>query len=241
MKELSKETWDNYLKRNDSIITDLFHGLVKSTLNCLECNKISIKFDPICYLSLPLPSKKERLIEITYVPLDIKQPLTKYKLTVLKNGTINDLCTALEQYTSVPKQRMAVCDVYNSKIFHLFESSESVSNIRERDEIYVYQIASNFNSPDHFKFNFYLKSKSTYTYNQSYFGLPLVFTIAKSEINAANVYERGNQAIKRLVGEADDLNFNDNLNDEIDKKLSKQKLVFVKNFFRPSTISFLSL
>jgi hypothetical protein len=170
-EELAKETWDIYLKRNNSVIVDLFHGLVKSTLNCLECNKISVKFDPICYISLPLPSKKERLIEITYVPLDPKEPLTKYKLNVLKNGTISDLCTVLEQYTNVGKQRVAVCDIYNSKIFHLFDTTEPVSNIRERDEIYAYQLPANYNSQDHFKFYFYLKSKRFFIFIWKILGL----------------------------------------------------------------------
>ena len=156
---MSKETWENYTKRNDSIIVDLFHGLVKSTLNCLVCKKISVKFDPMCYLSLPLPSKKERLIELTYVPMDTKKPLTKFKLNVLKNGSIAELCNSLDQFINVPKQRIAICDIYNSKIFHLYESSEPVSNIRERDEIYAFQLDADYNSLEHFKFYVYLKSK----------------------------------------------------------------------------------
>ena len=69
-QEVAKEAWDNYLKRNDSIIVDIFHGLLKSTLVCPECNKVSVTFDPFCYLSLPLPMKKERLIDVCFVPLD---------------------------------------------------------------------------------------------------------------------------------------------------------------------------
>ena len=67
---MAKESWDNYLKRNDSIIVDIFHGLLKSTLVCPECSKVSVTFDPFCYLSLPLPVKKERQIEVFLVPLD---------------------------------------------------------------------------------------------------------------------------------------------------------------------------
>jgi ubiquitin carboxyl-terminal hydrolase 4/11/15 len=65
----AEESWQDHKKRNDSIIVDIFHGLLKSTLNCLTCKEISIKFDPYCYLSLPLPSKKERLVEVYFVPL----------------------------------------------------------------------------------------------------------------------------------------------------------------------------
>lgn len=69
-QEVAKEAWDNYRLRNDSIIVDIFHGLLKSTLVCPECSKISVTFDPFCYLSLPLPIKKERQIEVFFVALD---------------------------------------------------------------------------------------------------------------------------------------------------------------------------
>lgn len=71
---VAEEAWENHLKRNDSIIVDIFHGLFKSTLVCPECAKISVTFDPFCYLTLPLPMKKERTLEVYLVRMD---PLTK--------------------------------------------------------------------------------------------------------------------------------------------------------------------
>lgn len=76
LQEVAKESWDNYLKRNDSVIVDIFHGLLKSTLICPMCHKVSVTFDPFCYLSLPLPFKKERQIEVFLVPND---PMRKPK------------------------------------------------------------------------------------------------------------------------------------------------------------------
>lgn len=73
-KVVAKEAWENHRKRNDSIIVDIFHGLFKSTLVCPECAKISVTFDPFCYLTLPLPLKKERTLEVFLVGND---PLTK--------------------------------------------------------------------------------------------------------------------------------------------------------------------
>ena len=134
----AEESWQDHKKRNDSIIVDIFHGLLKSTLNCMTCSEISIKFDPFCYLSVPLPSKKERLVEIFFVPLDPTQQITKYKLSVFKNGTVNDICGALEAYLPyVSKSQMMVCDVYANKFFKIFEQSEPVSSIRDRDDIYM--------------------------------------------------------------------------------------------------------
>lgn len=56
--------------RNNSIIVDIFHGLLKSTLVCPDCHKLSVTFDPFCYLSLPLPYKKEKPLELILIRAD---------------------------------------------------------------------------------------------------------------------------------------------------------------------------
>lgn len=45
--------------RNDSIIDDLFKGQFKSTLTCHQCNKVSVKFDEFCCLSVPIPKDQK--------------------------------------------------------------------------------------------------------------------------------------------------------------------------------------
>lgn len=52
---VATESWNNYKRRNDSIIVDTFHSQLKSTLVCPECTLVSVTFDPFCYLTLPLP------------------------------------------------------------------------------------------------------------------------------------------------------------------------------------------
>lgn len=117
---VAAESWSNYKKRNDSIIIDTFHGLLKSTLVCPDCKLVSVTFDPFCYLSLPLPVKRERAIEVT-LNRTTKNPLTNNqfsgpsssslpsgsnndrrcqpikltKLMVPKIGQISDICNAV--------------------------------------------------------------------------------------------------------------------------------------------------
>lgn len=67
---VAEEAWHNHRRRNDSVIVDIFHGLFKSTLVCPECCKVSVTFDPFCYLSVPLPVSKERVMEVFFVSLD---------------------------------------------------------------------------------------------------------------------------------------------------------------------------
>lgn len=52
---VAAEAWGNYLKRDRSVIVDLFQGQLKSTVTCSECGCESAKFEAFMYLSLPLP------------------------------------------------------------------------------------------------------------------------------------------------------------------------------------------
>ena len=64
----SDKAWENYLQRNNSIITDLFGGQLQSSIECLTCHHRSLCFDPFLDLSVPIVSSvsgagsiKERL------------------------------------------------------------------------------------------------------------------------------------------------------------------------------------
>uniref|UniRef100_A0A7N6B9W6 Ubiquitin carboxyl-terminal hydrolase n=1 Tax=Anabas testudineus TaxID=64144 RepID=A0A7N6B9W6_ANATE len=137
-KVVAEEAWENHIKRNDSIIVDIFHGLFKSTLVCPVCSKVSVTFDPFCYLTLPLPMKKERTLEVFLVRLDPLAKPTQYKLTVPKVGYISDLCTSLSILSGVPAEKMIVTDIYNHRFHRIFATNENLSSIMERDDIYVY-------------------------------------------------------------------------------------------------------
>lgn len=46
--------WSNYLRRDQSIVVDLFQGQLRSKMTCSVCGKVSVKFDSFMYLSLPV-------------------------------------------------------------------------------------------------------------------------------------------------------------------------------------------
>lgn len=46
--------WEGHLRRNQSIVVDLFQGQLKSTLECPVCERHSVTFDPFMYLSVPV-------------------------------------------------------------------------------------------------------------------------------------------------------------------------------------------
>ena len=97
-EECAKRFWECNLRRNDSIITDLFCGQYKSTIICPECGNINITFDPFNTLTLPLVNKNEEInninddyeyideFHIFYVPkYSIRKPVRIIIKNVLKN------------------------------------------------------------------------------------------------------------------------------------------------------------
>lgn len=55
------EAWKNYLRRNKSLVVDLFQGQLRNTCQCLTCNHRNIRFEPFMYLSLPVSDTCETL------------------------------------------------------------------------------------------------------------------------------------------------------------------------------------
>uniref|UniRef100_A0A667YNU4 Ubiquitin carboxyl-terminal hydrolase n=1 Tax=Myripristis murdjan TaxID=586833 RepID=A0A667YNU4_9TELE len=119
---VAKEAWTNHRLRNDSIIVDIFHGLFKSTLVCPECSKVSVTFDPFCYLTLPLPMRKDRTMEVFLVRSDPQSRPTQYRVVVPKLGSVADLCSALSRLCGIPPENVRTLPFYTrrmeSSIYH---------------------------------------------------------------------------------------------------------------------------
>uniref|UniRef100_A0A7N6A0N7 Ubiquitin carboxyl-terminal hydrolase n=1 Tax=Anabas testudineus TaxID=64144 RepID=A0A7N6A0N7_ANATE len=177
-KVVAEEAWENHIKRNDSIIVDIFHGLFKSTLVCPVCSKVSVTFDPFCYLTLPLPMKKERTLEVFLVRLDPLAKPTQYKLTVPKVGYISDLCTSLSILSGVPAEKMIVTDIYNHRFHRIFATNENLSSIMERDDIYVVEDTDHVVIPVHLREKY---KQSGYNHTSTpLFGQPFLIAVPRT-------------------------------------------------------------
>lgn len=61
-EQVSAESeWLSHIEMNCSVIVDLFHGLMKSTLRCLRCGHISTKFDVFSTIDLALSENTRSL------------------------------------------------------------------------------------------------------------------------------------------------------------------------------------
>uniref|UniRef100_A0A8C4IKP0 Ubiquitin carboxyl-terminal hydrolase n=1 Tax=Dicentrarchus labrax TaxID=13489 RepID=A0A8C4IKP0_DICLA len=194
---MAEEAWRNHRRRNDSVIVDTFHGLFKSTLVCPECRKVSVTFDPFCYLSVPLPVSKERIMEVFFVSLDPYAKPAQHRVVVPKAGKVFDLCSALSEMTSVPPTQMVVADVFNHRFYKIYNSDESLSCILDRDDIFVYELSVlEEQQEEQVLLALYLRERSHYrdygsgssSYGTTLFGHPLLLSTPRSSCSREALY-----------------------------------------------------
>uniref|UniRef100_A0A2K5IQF2 Ubiquitin carboxyl-terminal hydrolase n=1 Tax=Colobus angolensis palliatus TaxID=336983 RepID=A0A2K5IQF2_COLAP len=202
---VAKEAWENHRLRNDSVIVDTFHGLFKSTLVCPECAKVSVTFDPFCYLTLPLPLKKDRVMEVFLVPADPHCRPTQYRVTVPLMGAVSDLCEALSRLCGIAAENMVVADVYNHRFHKIFQMDEGLNHIMPRDDIFVYQVCSTsvdgsecVTLPVYFRER---KSRPSSTSSGSaLYGQPLLLSVPKHKLTLESLYQAVCDRIRLVAG-----------------------------------------
>ena len=88
--EASNRWWEIYLKRDNSIITDLFLGQYKSTLKCPFCDRVSITYDQFSSLELPLENKC--FFGTSYIINEKDNTIRKTNLIFGENERFKEIC-----------------------------------------------------------------------------------------------------------------------------------------------------
>ena len=143
LRQMADKCWDIYKARSDSVITDLFAGMYKSTVICPVCDKVSIIFDPFNNLTLQLPVESLWSKPIFFFPLN-GRPIS-VAVDIDKNASFK----ALKEYVAakfqgVEAQRMVVVEIYKNKFYKFFSDKASISDehIVDADQIAIYEIES---------------------------------------------------------------------------------------------------
>ncbi|XP_054243396.1 ubiquitin carboxyl-terminal hydrolase 4 isoform X2 [Indicator indicator] len=202
--EVAKEAWENHRLRNDSIIVDIFHGLFKSTLVCPKCSKVSVTFDPFCYLTLPLPLRRDRLMEVTLIYADPQRRPVQYRVVVPMMGAVSDLCESLSKLSGVPAENMVVTDVYNHRFHKIFQMDEGLNHIMPKDDIFVYEVCkTREDGSEDVTLCVYFREKtvrqSSNTAGTVLFGQPLLVSVPKHKLTVEHLYSVVLEQISRYV------------------------------------------
>ncbi|KAK9497948.1 hypothetical protein O3M35_003843 [Rhynocoris fuscipes] len=201
--ELAKEAWENYKKRNDSIIVDTFHGLLKSRVVCPECERVSVTFDPFCYLSLPLPLKKDRILNVRYIPFDGNKRESNFRVSVPRKGIIRDLCQELSARVACKPDQLLVAEIAHCHFHKFYFNEDSLDNIDEKDIIFVYQLPVIPTSLDEEEdiivpVCFWEKVKPIDKFAQNHlFGVPFLVALPRRSISIAEMHNILKEKMKR--------------------------------------------
>ncbi|KAM9441851.1 ubiquitin carboxyl-terminal hydrolase 32 isoform 2-T6 [Salvelinus alpinus] len=123
--EVALEAWENHLRRNRSIVVDLFHGQLKSQVKCKTCGHISARFDPFNFLSLPLPMDSSMHLEITVIMLDGSTPV-RFGLRLNMDDKYTGLKKQLSELCSLKPEQILLAEVHSSNIKNFPQDNQKV-------------------------------------------------------------------------------------------------------------------
>ena len=139
LKEMADKCWSIYKARNDSVITDLFAGMYKSTVVCPVCDKVSIIFDPFNNLTLQLPIESMWSRKILLFPLRMR-PLV-ISVDIDKNASFAALKAYVAGKAGIDPKKTIVAELYKHAFYKTFDDNKSLSEetIVDTDTIGIWE------------------------------------------------------------------------------------------------------
>ncbi|EGZ18693.1 hypothetical protein PHYSODRAFT_503684 [Phytophthora sojae] len=132
--EVAQEEWQQFVRRNNSIIVDNFMGQLRSHVTCSnpDCGNESITFDPYMNLSVPIPNKETVTVQVQLFWANGDIPM-KYALHLPKEDmcTLQDAKEKLSQLSSVPVAWIFFVEVWNHRILKAYSDRMHVDRLRD--------------------------------------------------------------------------------------------------------------
>ncbi|CAB3402801.1 unnamed protein product [Caenorhabditis bovis] len=106
-QEKADKAWMEYLKRDDSLVTELFAGQLKSRLVCRSCNSSSSVFEAFTSLSLPIGFEDVDLYQIIVVRRDGRIP-RRYGFRLSRDSTIGKLRDVTADAAKISRENITI-------------------------------------------------------------------------------------------------------------------------------------
>ena len=142
--------WKMHLERNDSIITDLFSGLLKSEVICNLCNFVNITFDPFNTLTLAIPdSNKFKIrrskyddIQLFYIPKYSLKTNLRLRMRVKKQCPLKEVQEEIKKIKKFQHniKSLKFVQVLDGKFIRFVDENEYK---KEKDFVFVFEDESN--------------------------------------------------------------------------------------------------
>lgn len=142
-EKIAKESWNRYKKINDSIVVDIFDGLVRSRLICPECKSTTIVFDPYRSIAMPIAKPHTQKIKVLFVPYDFFEKKQQFKIEIpsSKKG-INQIVSSEISKLIGRKVNVRIA----TRAFSSSPMKWSTKELGENTTAYAYEIPENENA-----------------------------------------------------------------------------------------------
>lgn len=134
---MANKVWDITMKQSNSIISDIFMGLYKSTFNCPVCHKISITFDAFRVLRLPLP-EEPWVKRIKFYPLD-DSPV-EIEVETPRQGCFHNLKQFISERTGVAVERLIGAEEWKGQLYKIYNDNDILTEIGRSDVTAVHEL-----------------------------------------------------------------------------------------------------
>ncbi|KAI3625110.1 hypothetical protein CBS9595_000471 [Malassezia furfur] len=147
MVRFAQQQWDIYKARNDSMIVDLFQGQYRSTLVCPVCDKVSIKFDPFMYLTLPIPNTRKWRGRVYVVGRTATPAVTQLDVQLPATATVAQLREKAAAVLGLDAATLVVGEVWSHHVYRWLADYEPVRDISAGDYVYLWEQPAPFAMP----------------------------------------------------------------------------------------------
>uniref|UniRef100_A0A183EES4 ubiquitinyl hydrolase 1 n=1 Tax=Gongylonema pulchrum TaxID=637853 RepID=A0A183EES4_9BILA len=206
---VAQEAWDAHLKREKSIIVDLFTGQLRSALTCSKCHAVSSRFDAFTCLQLPIPIDHLLLITVVVVKRDGQIPVryafrlsydTKIGMFKKELSACCELCPSSFRILCLNRSGQMMQEVNEA----VDDDSSSVSAYPNDALLYAFELPVETN---HRNMNCFVAAPTVIAahrkmqYNDSYllgatrgctarvFGVPLILRFTPGKTTGSELYE----------------------------------------------------
>ena len=122
--------WNNFLKRNQSIMVDLFYGQYKTTILCPNCHHKSINFSIYLNLQLPIPKYNEKLLIKVVFNEDGTNNSPPVKMNIILDKNNNNIFEAkkiIGKILDISPFEIEILSYKNKDICKVFENDEKIN------------------------------------------------------------------------------------------------------------------
>lgn len=172
-QEYANKFWENHLKRNNSVIVDLMHGQYRSEVECPDCFKVSLTFDPFLMVTLPIPERELKNYEFIYI--DLSESI-KGKVNMLKGSSAGQVRARACELLSLPTDNIVMAEVSMNTLKSILTPE---SKAKKRSTLILYKVLNQNLDNDEYYTIFLDFRKKAYGYNGAVIGNPFLFTVKK--------------------------------------------------------------